>query len=156
MPDDLWRDDIVTWSEQQSDRLRRLRAGERVNDLDWDHIIEEIESLGRSEIEAVESLLAQVILHLMKCQAWPGEDSYRRWQADAQDFLVQARRRYRPSMRRSLDLDGLYAYALERLPLRRFPTPERELPASRPIPLAALADPGFTLEDLEAALFPPA
>ena len=48
MPDDLWRTDTYTWSLQQAERLRRLRDGERVNDLDWDNVIEEIESAGRS------------------------------------------------------------------------------------------------------------
>ncbi|MBU8542768.1 MULTISPECIES: DUF29 family protein [Roseomonadaceae] len=156
MPDDLWRDDIVTWSEQQSDRLRRLRAGERVNDLDWDHIIEEIESLGRREIEAVRSLLVQAVLHLMKLHAWPGHPAARKWRVDAADFLIQAQDGYRPSMARSLDLAGAVGYARRRLPVQRFTTPAQDLPPLGAIPLAALADPAFTLEDLEAALFPPA
>ena len=54
MPDDLYRTDIVTWSRLQADRLRRHLAGERVNDLDWEHVIEEIEDLGNSEIAAVD------------------------------------------------------------------------------------------------------
>ena len=42
--------DIVTWSEHQADVLRRLAAGERVNDqVDWENVVEEIESVGRSE-----------------------------------------------------------------------------------------------------------
>jgi len=54
MPDDLYDRDIVAWATMQSDRLRRVAGGERVNDLDWDNVIEEIESLGRSQVQAVE------------------------------------------------------------------------------------------------------
>ncbi len=41
--------DVLQWSEHQAALLRRAAAGERVNDLDWPNIIEEIESVGRSE-----------------------------------------------------------------------------------------------------------
>lgn len=156
MPDDLWRDDIVTWSEQQSDRLRRLRGGERVNDLDWDNIIEEIESVGRGQTETVRSLLAQSVLHLMKLHAWPRHPAARKWRVDAADFLVQAQEGYRPSMARTLDLPGVQAYALRRLGIQRFTTPPEPLPRLGAIPLEALANPDATLEALEAGLFPPA
>jgi hypothetical protein len=47
----------VGWSAAQADRLRRLARGERVNDLDWENVIEEVESVGRSELRSVKSLL---------------------------------------------------------------------------------------------------
>ena len=34
MPDDLYHTDILGWSKAQAERLRRVAAGERVNDLD--------------------------------------------------------------------------------------------------------------------------
>jgi hypothetical protein len=40
---DLYDDDILWWSEQQAELLRRLAAGERVNDQDF---IEEVEAVG--------------------------------------------------------------------------------------------------------------
>jgi len=156
MPDDLYMKDIVTWSDQQAERLRRLRAGERVNDLDWDNIIEEIETLGRSEVSAVESLLLQAALHLMKRRAWPRSSAMRKWLADADDFLKQARGSYRPSMARLLDLGRVHADALDRIPYRRFVEPAERVPTNGSIPLDAVARRDFTLEDLEAALFPPA
>jgi hypothetical protein len=56
---DLYEDDFLLWSESQAALLRRLAAGERVNDrdLDWANLSEEIEALGRGELRAVESLL---------------------------------------------------------------------------------------------------
>ncbi len=156
MPDDLYRDDILTWSEQQSARLRRLRAGERVNDFDWDNLIEEIEALGRSEVAAVESPLLQAVLHLMKRRAWPRSGAGRKWLADADDVLKQAQAGYRPSMARLLDLRRVHAEALRRIPHRRFVEPAAPVPTQGVIPLVARADRNSSLEALEAALFPPA
>ena len=64
--------DIVLWSEHQADLLRRLAAGERVNDqLDLAHIIEEIEDVGQSERRELSSRIATVIEHLIRLQASP-------------------------------------------------------------------------------------
>jgi hypothetical protein len=52
--------DVVIWSERQADLLRRVAAGERVNDqVDWTNVIEEVESVGQSQVDAVESLWTQ-------------------------------------------------------------------------------------------------
>ena len=155
MPDDLWLTDTYTWSLQQADLLRRLRAGERPKDLDWDNIIEEIESVGRSHKDQVESLVVQSALHLMKIHAWPDSTALRKWRADARDFLIQAQRIYRPSMARDLDLAGAYRYALRRIPYDRFTTAPQPVPTNGTIPLAAVADEDFSIDDLAAALFPP-
>jgi hypothetical protein len=64
--------DILDWSERQAALLRRLADGERVNDaVDWPNVIEEVESVGRSELAAVESLLTQALSHMLKQIAWP-------------------------------------------------------------------------------------
>jgi hypothetical protein len=42
--------DFLRWSEQQAALLRRVADGERINDqVDWDNIIEEIESLAKRD-----------------------------------------------------------------------------------------------------------
>jgi Domain of unknown function DUF29 len=53
MPDDLYDRDILAWSEHQATLLRRAALGERVNDIDWAHVVEEIEDVGLSELNAV-------------------------------------------------------------------------------------------------------
>jgi hypothetical protein len=110
--------DVLVWSERQSALLRRRAAGELVNEaeLDWENIAEEIESVGRSELHAVESLLFQALLHRLKAEAWPESRDAENWLAEARGFVAQARRRFVPSMRRKLDLAGLYADALEAMP----------------------------------------
>ena len=45
----LYRDDFVSWTQEQADSLRRARDSGSNLPLDWPHLIEEIESLGASE-----------------------------------------------------------------------------------------------------------
>jgi Domain of unknown function DUF29 len=65
---DLYEDDFLLWSESQATLLRRLTAGERVNDRDlgWANLGEEIEAAGRGESRAFESLRTQAVLHRLK------------------------------------------------------------------------------------------
>lgn len=69
---DTYDTDSLIWSERQSALLLRVRAGEAVNDqVDWVNIAEEIESVGRSELHAVELLLVQALRQMLKAEAWP-------------------------------------------------------------------------------------
>ena len=109
MPDDLYTADILRWSGQQADLLRRLARGERVNDaIDWDNLIEEVETVGRSELASVRSLLARALEHLLKLHGWP-DGPANKWRQEMRTFLRDAGDRYASSMRQALDLSDLYA-----------------------------------------------
>jgi hypothetical protein len=114
---DLYEADILRWSERQADLLRRLARGERVNEqVDWENVTEEIESVGRDQLHAVQSLLRQALLHTLKAEAWPLNRDASGWRADAIGFRQQAADRYAPSMRQRLDLARIYRQALRALP----------------------------------------
>ena len=68
--------DVYRWSKRQGALLRRLAAGERVNDgdLDWPNIAEEIETVGRSERAALSSHIANVLEHLIKLRISPATE----------------------------------------------------------------------------------
>lgn len=83
MPDDLYHTDILGWSKVQAERLRRVAAGELVNDVDWEHVIEEVEDVGRSEVKTVRSLLARAVEHALKASAWPDHAAARKWRNEA-------------------------------------------------------------------------
>jgi hypothetical protein len=138
----LYDGDILAWSEQQSALLRRIAAGERVNgaDLDWPDIIEEIESVGREQLHAVESLLIQTLIHVLKSQAWPDSGEVPHWQAEARLFQGQAALRFAPSMRQRIDLDRLYKIALRGLPGSIDGLPPQPVPAVCPFALDDLLD----------------
>jgi Domain of unknown function DUF29 len=75
--------DVYAWSQRQGALLRRLAAGERVNDadLDWPNIAEEIETVGRSERAAVASHIRNLMEHLAKLQASPATEPRPGWRA---------------------------------------------------------------------------
>jgi hypothetical protein len=139
---DLYDSDIVIWSEQQAALLRRVAAGDRINDatLDWPNIIEEIESVGNEQVRAVESLLFQAFLHELKAMAWPQAADVAHWRAEARVFRAQASLRFAPSMRQKIDIARLYSRAVRVLP---------ELIDGQP-PLAVPPRPLATLDELLA------
>ena len=111
MSEDLHARDVVLWSERQAEALRRMRAGERVNDIDWDNVIEEVESLGRSETKGVRTLLVRALEHLLKAAAWPDAADAPAWRHEAGVFLRDARADWTPSMDRHLDVQRIYDQA---------------------------------------------
>jgi len=132
-------EDILLWSERQGDLLRRIAAGEPVNERpDWANIIEEVESVGREQLHAVESLLLQALVHMLKAEGWPLARDAENRRADARRFRAQARRRFAPSMRQKLDLAGIYADALDALPATMDGQPPVPLPPICPMTLDEL------------------
>jgi hypothetical protein len=111
MPDDLYHRDALAWAEQQAALLRRVARGERVNDIDWDHVVEEIEDVGLSELSAVKSHLRQLLVHLLKLHAWPENQAVRHWRIEAGTFQAEAADRFSPSMRQRIDLQAIYTKA---------------------------------------------
>jgi hypothetical protein len=73
--------DIVIWSEHQAALLRQHAAAARANDpaIDWPNIIEEIESVGRSERSAVASHVRTILEHLAKLETSPATDPRAGW-----------------------------------------------------------------------------
>ncbi len=112
MPLDLYEHDIATWSEQQSALIRRLASGERVNGIDWENVAEEIESVGRSEVRAVASLLEQSILHAIKLLRWPEHPAAAGWHNEISNFLIQASAHFEPAMARRIEVEKLLARAI--------------------------------------------
>ena len=140
---DLYDTDILAWSARQAELLRRMAAGERVNDqVDWENVAEEIEDMGNNVVRAVASHLVQAILHDLKTAAWPLSRDVPHWRAEARLHRDEAREAYAPSMarREELVVERLYRRALRGLPEALDDTP----------PLPVTAAPGFTLAQLLA------
>lgn len=75
----LYEEDFVRWTEQQSTALREA-AGVGTNlPLDWENLAEEIESLGRSQRHEVRSRIAVIIEHLLKLEHSHAIDPRRGW-----------------------------------------------------------------------------
>jgi len=59
---DLYETDAAAWAEQQADALRRRAS----NEIDWDNVAEEIDSLARSDRREIRNRLAVICEHLLK------------------------------------------------------------------------------------------
>jgi Domain of unknown function DUF29 len=156
MPDDLYWDDTLLWSERQSALLRRLAAGERVNDVDWEHVIEEIEDVGKTELRACTSLLRQAIRHLLKLHLWPDSDAAAHWRGEAAVFRADARHAFSPSMRQLIDLPEIYAESIETIGEADTPDLLARVPRECPFALDELLGVRQNLDALLAKLRPSA
>ncbi|HCQ8421768.1 TPA: DUF29 domain-containing protein [Klebsiella oxytoca] len=66
--------DFYGWTQEQAELLRNGRLSE----LDTQNLLEEIESMGRSERRELQSRLEKLFMHLLKWQYQPGRQS-RSW-----------------------------------------------------------------------------
>jgi hypothetical protein len=149
----LYDDDILLWSEQQAEVIRRLgRVGRAPNDLDVENVAEEIESVGRSELAAVESYIELILLHLIKLAIEPDAESSRHWQSEIVGFASRLQRRYAPSMQQRIDMDREWRSALRQATLaygaRGEPT--AGLPSRCPISVADLLEEDVDIEGLSS------
>lgn len=125
MTETLYDRDILAWSEEQAQLLRRRAA----NALDWDNLVEEIEAVGRSELHAVELHLVLALLHDLKAEAWPLSRDVPHWRAEARLHRDDASRHFTPAMTQRIDVAKLYRQAKRGMPdtidgLRPLPVPE--------------------------------
>ena len=113
MPDGLYEQDFLLWTEEQARLLRRVAAGEPgVNAaVDWANVIEELEGMARSDLRACRSLLRAAMEHLLKLHAWPYSRSARHWANEVRAFLDDARDAFSPSMQQRMDLGREYSRA---------------------------------------------
>ena len=131
--------DVLEWSQRQSALLRRVAAGEKVNETpDWANIIEEIEDLGANAIRAVRSHLLQAMLHELKIRAWPDSRDIPHWRGEVRLQRGQAADDYTPSMRQAIDVGAIYHRALRALPDTIAGQPAALLPTVCPWTLSEL------------------
>lgn len=63
----LYDRDILLWTQRQAECLKTGRWAE----LDIEHLVEELEALGRREQKELGSYLQILLIHLLKCQYQP-------------------------------------------------------------------------------------
>src|SRR5712691_471210 len=95
---ELYEQDFYAWTQHQAAVLR----AQKWHDLDYDNLAEEVESLGKSQQNALESRLEKLMLHLLKWRYQP--DKRVRGHSWQSTILAQRRRLWRllrqnPSLR---------------------------------------------------------
>ncbi|MBD2385703.1 DUF29 domain-containing protein [Cylindrospermum sp. FACHB-282] len=78
----LYEEDFSLWV---ADTVSKLKARDNEN-LDWENLIEEVESLGKSQRKAVRSFLVRLLEHLLKRCYVPMSDCYRGWEIEIRNF----------------------------------------------------------------------
>ncbi|MBS9392757.1 MAG: DUF29 domain-containing protein [Dolichospermum sp. LBC05a] len=78
----LYEQDFSLWIE---DTINKLKTRDHDN-LDWENLIEEVESLGKSQRKSVRSFLVRLLEHLLKRCYVPMSDCYRGWEIEIRNF----------------------------------------------------------------------
>ncbi len=91
----LYETDYLQWIETTVEKLR----SQDYSNIDWENLIEEIESMGRSERKSIRSNLIVVLIHLLKWQFQP-ELRSRSWQSS----IFEHRRRINDDIKDSPSL----------------------------------------------------
>ncbi len=68
MPDGLYEADFFLWTQEQARLLRDCAHAATNLPLDWEHLAEEVEDLGRSNSRELRTRLRVLIEHLLKLQ----------------------------------------------------------------------------------------
>ena len=115
MTDNLYKTDFVEWAFNQAQAL----ANHDIKSLDWDNLKEEIEDLGREQINAVRSFVKRLIEHRLKVDYCPDAYSRNHWLNEIDNFQDEIEKRLTKTILNKLDVDKEYRLA-RRLVLRRY------------------------------------
>jgi hypothetical protein len=83
----------------------KILKSKQLEELDLEHLIEELEELSRRDKAKVASLLEQVIRHLLLLQFWREEYHYNsgHWKAEIRSFRNQLKRNLTANLYRYLE-----------------------------------------------------
>lgn len=108
----LYEADFVAWTEQQAELLR---AGlTNASALDYEHLLEEIEGLGRSEARAVRSYLETILLHLIRIEHAGPRQAINHWRKEIEAARSNLEQDLTPSLRARLPGEMPQAYTRAR------------------------------------------
>jgi Domain of unknown function DUF29 len=139
--EELYEEDFYIWTQCQAAALRRLAETRPNIDLDFPHLIEEVEDLGTSQRDAVRRQVRRVIEHCLKLEYSRVVDPRGGWYDSIIDARTELDDKISPSLRRDLDqqLPRLWTQARIKAEngLRRFGEPDAAdlLPADCPYAL---------------------
>jgi hypothetical protein len=100
---ELYDEDFYAWTQQQAQALRTHFKGD--NRLDVEHLAEEIEDLGKSDLHAVESFIENVIEHLLKLDYSGWVEARNHWRAEIDAFRASIERKITPRIRQQVEIE---------------------------------------------------
>jgi hypothetical protein len=150
----LYDEDFIAWTKTQAAALRAAARRSTNHALDWEHLAEEVEDLGKSVRHALSSQLRRVLRHLIKLEHSPSLDPRRGWKESIRGARMEIAKllRENPSLRP--ELARLAAEALpDAIALAGADLDDyRELDAAAQ---ARLRQSGYSVEQILEDWFPP-
>jgi hypothetical protein len=138
---DLYESDFSAWAELQA----RLLNERRFDELDLDHLIEEVAELRKAERNAVLSRARQIMAHFLKLEYSPASRPRRGWQETVGTQRMDLEETLSPTLRRELlaELDAIYVRARRSAArdLMQDGVAEQQLPTACPYTLDQVLDP---------------
>jgi hypothetical protein len=126
--------------QQWLDETILILKNRQLDRLDYEHLIEELEALGNEQKRAVESLVIQVLQHLLFYQYWQSEREYneRHWRSEIIAFRTQLELRLTTNLKNNLQdrLDYLYSKAKKMAETKT----NLQLPSQNPYSLDKILD----------------
>jgi hypothetical protein len=103
----LYDEDFLAWTKQQAQALRAAASGGTNSraggnqPVDWEHLAEEVEDLGKSVRHALSSQLRRILHHLLKLEHSPAVDPRRGWKSSIRQARLEIAKllRENPSLR---------------------------------------------------------
>ena len=142
MPTANYETDFYLWTQQQADLLRQGALAA----LDVEHLIEEVESMGRRDKSAVRSYLLNVALHLLKWRYQPQRRGTR-WRMSIENGRDQIAWQMKDSPSLRPQLEGLLAEV--------YPSARRNAAAETDLPLTTFPEAcPFTVEQITGDYWP--
>jgi AcrR family transcriptional regulator len=112
---ELYEIDNALWIEATIALLKQ----QEFEGLDLDHLIEELEDLGKRDLNKVKSLLRQIMVHLLLLDYWQREyeQNHRHWRCELIAFRDDMNNTLTNSLKIKLvaDLERIYQVALKQV-----------------------------------------
>lgn len=153
-PRTLYDEDFIAWTKQQAEALRAAARRSTNQALDWEHLAEEVEDLGKSVRHELASQLRRILRHLIKLEHSPSLDPRRGWKASIRGArleiakLLHQNPSVRPEVARLAAEELPDAIALASADLDDY----RELDAAAQ---ARIRQSGYSIEQILEDWFPP-
>ncbi len=132
-----------------SETIKILRKS-RLEDLDLENLIEELENLGKRDLNKVRSLLRQIIIHLLFLEYWQEERerNYRHWKGEVTAFRADLSDSLTTTLKNKLheDLASIYQTGLK-IVLQKTGLSKDAIPEICPYSLEQLLDDSWYPED---------
>ena len=138
--DSYYEQDYLRWLDVTAEQLRSRST----ENLDWEHLVEEVEALGNEQRNKVKSYLKQLLIHLLLYKYWEQERSYcaQGWENEIDNFrdelelLLESKTLYNYCVQ---SLDQVYSKARRRA-IKKTRLPSSTFPVDCPFALEEILD----------------